>query len=121
MTETPNSKPFDLQDRTLEFARQVRAFVKTLPQTLANIEDVRQLVRSSGSVGANYIEANDALGKKDFVMHIKICRKEAKESRYWLTLVDVQGTDELVRYQESLIQEATELTSIFSAIARKSE
>ena len=121
MTEPPNSKPFDLQDRSLEFARRVRAFVKTLPRTVANIEDVRQLVRSSGSVGANYIEANDALGKKDFVMHIKICRKEAKESRYWLTLVDVQGTDELVRYQESLIQEATELTSIFSAIARKSE
>ena len=77
MTEKENSKQYDLEERTLKFAKRVRAFVKQLKKTIANIEDGRQLVRASGSVGANYIEANEALSKKDFVMRIKICRKEA--------------------------------------------
>src|SRR5262249_45443583 len=81
-------KTHDLEDRTFEFAKGVRRFVKTLPRTLGNLEDCKQLIRSSGSVGANYIEANEALSRKDFVMRIKICRKEAKESRYWSRLVD---------------------------------
>ena len=81
---TKNAKQYDLEDRTLAFARNVRAFVKKSHKTIANIEDGKQLVKSSGSVGANYIEANEALSKKDFIMRIKICRKEAKESRYWL-------------------------------------
>ena len=88
MTEIQNSKQYDLEDRTLKFAKKVRSFVKKLNKTLANIEDSKQLVKASGSVGANYIEANEALSKKDFLMRIKICRKEAKESRYWLRLVD---------------------------------
>lgn len=87
MTKAQNSKRYDLEDRTLEFAKQVRTFVKKLKKTIANIEDGRQLVKASGSVGANYIEANEALSKKDFLMRIKICRKEAKESRYWLRLI----------------------------------
>jgi four helix bundle protein len=78
MIEKPNSKQYDLEDRTFAFAKRVRAFVKRLPKTLANIEDERQLINASGSVGANYIEANEALSKKDFLMRIKICRKEAK-------------------------------------------
>ena len=82
MTKIRNSKQYDLEDRTLAFAKNVRSFVKKLKKTLSNIEDCKQLIRSSGSVGANYIEANEALGKKDFIMHIKICRKEAKESQY---------------------------------------
>jgi four helix bundle protein len=81
---TKNSKKYDLEDRTLEFAKRVRAFVKNLRKTIGNIEDGKQLIRSSGSVGANYIEANESLSKKDFILRIKICRKEAKESRYWL-------------------------------------
>ena len=82
MTKIQNSKQYDLEDRTLAFAKKVRAFVKKLPKTIANIEDGKQLIKASGSIGANYIEANEALSKKDFVMRIKICRKEAKESRY---------------------------------------
>jgi len=121
MAEKRNSKQYDLEDRTLEFARRVRAFVKQLKKTIANEEDGRQLVKASGSVGANYIEANEALSKKDFVMRIKICRKEAKESRYWLKLVDPEGRLELEREREELVQEATELTNIFGAILRKSE
>ena len=68
---------YDLEDRTFDFANDVRAFVKRIPKTLANIEDTKQVVRASGSVGANYIEANESLSKKDFLMRIRICRKEA--------------------------------------------
>ncbi|NIM10384.1 MAG: four helix bundle protein [Candidatus Aminicenantes bacterium] len=120
MTKIKNSKQYDLEDRTLEFAKNVRAFVKKLPRTVANIEDGKQLIKSSGSVGANYIEANEALSKKDFLMRIKISRKEAKESRYWLRLIDVQDVD-LKGEQEYLIKESTELTNIFGSILQKSQ
>ena len=88
MTKDPNTKQYDLEDRTLTLAKRVRKFIKGLPKTISNFEDGKQLVRSSGSIGANYIEANESLSKKDFLMRIKICRKEAKESRYWLDLID---------------------------------
>src|SRR6476659_10345724 len=88
MPQNENPKRFDLEDRTFAFAKHIRGLVKKLEKTIGNIEDARQLVRASGSVGANYIEANEALSKKDFVCRIKICRKEAKESRYWLRLVE---------------------------------
>ena len=91
MTKAQNTKRYDLEDRTLDFAKRVRVFVAKLKNTPANIEDTKQLIRSSGSIGANYIEANEALSKKDFVMRVKICRKEAKESRYWLKLVNTDG------------------------------
>ena len=121
MAENGNTKRYDLEERTYEFARDVRGLVKQLPRTLANIEDARQLVNSSGSVGANYIEANEALSKKDFVMRIKICRKEAKESRLWLRLIYDADKADLRTKRESLMQEAMELTSIFGAIVRKTE
>lgn len=82
MTEIQNSKPYNLGKRTLASARRVREYIKSLPRSIANIEDAKQLIRSSGSVGANYIEAEESLSKKDFAMRVKICRKEAKESRY---------------------------------------
>ena len=112
---------YDLEERTFEFARRVRAFVKQLPRTICNVEDVKQVVRSSGSVGANYIEANEALSKKDFRMRIKISRKEAKESRYWLRLLDTGANEPLETERGKLIQEAIELTKIFSSIINKSE
>jgi four helix bundle protein len=121
MSETTRHKVYDLEERTLEFAGAVRRFVKGLPRTVANIEDARQLIKASGSVGANYIEANNALGKKDFQMRIRICRKEAKESSYWLRLVSVGDDPSLESAQAALTQEAIELTSIFGAILRKSE
>jgi four helix bundle protein len=80
MPRADNSKPYDLEDRTFEFARASRAFVKRFPRTISNIEDAKQFIRASGSIGANYIEANESIGKKDFVMKIKTCRREAKES-----------------------------------------
>ena len=121
MTKFQNSKQYDLEDRTLQFSRLVRAFVKKLPKTQANIEDGRQLIRSSGSVGANYIEANEALSKKDFLMRAKICRKEDKESRYWLRLIDTSGASELGDERKVLEAEASELTKIFGSIVTKSQ
>jgi len=76
MTKDRNSKQYDLEDRTFAFAKMVRAFEKKLPKCVANSEDGKQLVRASGSVDSNYIEANESLSKKDFIMRIKICRKE---------------------------------------------
>jgi four helix bundle protein len=119
MPQDENSKRFDLEDRTYAFAKHCRAFIKTLAKTIGNLEDTRQLVRSSGSVGANYIEVNEALSKKDFVCRIKICRKEAKESRYWLRLLE--ATEKAASERDSLVQEAQELMNIFGAIVRKSE
>ena len=120
MVEIQNPKQYDLEERTLKFAKQVRVFVKKLPKTIGNIEDGKQLIRSSGSVGANYIEANEALSKKDFVMRIKISRKEAKESRYWVQLADITNEIELEKEGKDLIKEATELMNIFGSIIRKS-
>jgi len=119
--ETINKKQpvYDLEERTFQFAKSVRLFIKTLPKTIANYEDAKQLVRSSGSVGANYIEANEALGKKDFAMHAKISRKEAKESKFCLRLIhetnDWSNENEVLE----LINEADELNKIFSAIIGK--
>ncbi len=115
------TKQYDLEDRTFDFAKQVRAFSKQIPKTLANIEDTKQAVRASGSVGANYIEANESLSKKDFIMRIKICRKVAKESGYWFRLIEVGDDSNLEKRRRDLVQEARELTSIFGAICRKSE
>ena len=121
MTKKQNPKRYDLEDRTLEFAKRVRAFVKKLPKTISNFEDIKQLVKASGSVGANYIEANEALSKKDFKMRIKICRKESKESRYWLKLVDTHEEIELEKERDYLINESTELMNIFGSILQKSK
>jgi len=115
--ERPKSKTVDLEERTFAFAKRVREFVKRLSKTIGNVEDSRQLIRSSGSVGANYIEANESFSKKDFVLRIKICRKEAKESRYWLRLIEAME-ESLASERELLAQE---LMNIFGAIVRQSE
>jgi four helix bundle protein len=112
-----DSKQYDLEERTLRFAARIRDYVKQLPKIPTNIEIGGQLFRAAGSVGANYIEANEALGKKDFVMRIRICRKESKESRYWLRLSE-PDEDKIVE-KSALIQEATELMKIFGSILEK--
>ena len=119
-TNSPNKKKFDLEERTLIFAYNTREFIRSLPKTLTNIEDAKQLTRSSGSVGANYIEANEALSKKDFCLHVKICRKEAKESIYWLKLIYTTNIYALEKDRQILVGEATELMKIFGAIIEKS-
>jgi four helix bundle protein len=116
-TNDQNSKRYDLEERTLKFANETGLYVKGLARTISNIENGKQLVRSAGSVGANYIEANEALSKKDFIMRVKIARKEAKESRYWLHLTDPQTSN--LRKKEYLLKESSELIKIFSAILVK--
>ena len=110
-------KNYDLEERTYAFARDVRAFVRAVQKDIPNFEDGKPVVRSSGSVAANYIEANEALSKKDFLMRAKICRKEAKESKLWLRLIKA---DALEDDRARLEQEAHELTCIFGAIITKS-
>ncbi len=113
-----STKTFNLEDRTYEFARDCRFLVKDLNRTISNIEDGKQLVRSSGSVGANYIEGNEKLGNKDLIFRIKISRKEAKESEYWLKLLKDLNKGESNRI-ETLIIEANEIRKILSAIINK--
>jgi len=120
--QTSNSKPvYDLEERTFQFAKDVRLFVKELPRTITNQEDTRQVIRASGSVGANYIEANESLSKKDFIMRIKISRKEAKESAYWLRLIMETNCRDTGQANQRLINEAVELKKILSSIIEKSK
>ena len=122
MTKIQKNKPvYDLEERTFQFAKVVRLFVKTLPKTTANIEDCKQLIKASGSVGANYIEANESLGKKDFKMRLKISRKEAKESAYWLRLIKETNNLDNAKVAQSFIQESNELKMILSSILEKSK
>ena len=121
MAQNSKSKPYDLEERTFQFAKEVRLFIKTLNKTIANIEDSKQLVRASGSIGANYIEANESVSKKDFAYRSKICRKEAKESAYWLRLINETNQLDNMREAENLMQEAIELKKILSAIIEKSK
>lgn len=114
-------KKYDLEERTLQFAIDCRLFLKKLPKTISNSEDGKQLVKSSGSVGANYIEANEALSKKDFNYRIKISRKESKESVFWLKIIKATNSTEFEKSNAVLIQEADELKKIFSAILEKSK
>lgn len=117
-----NAKPvYDLEERTFQFAKRVRCYVKILPKTTANIEDGKQVIRSSGSVGANYIEANETLGKKDFLMRVKICRKEAKESAYFLRLTYETNSPEFEKEGLELQDESVQLKKIFSTIIEKSK
>lgn len=120
MSESFNKKPYDLEERTFLFAKEVRLFIKGLKMDVANIEDAKQVIRSSGSIGANYIEANEALSKKDFIFRAKISRKEAKESVYWLRLINEANNLPNAKEVIGLIQEATELKKILSAIIDKS-
>ena len=101
----------------MKYAERIRNYIKKLPKSVTNVEISGQLFRSAGSVGANYIEANEALGKKDFAMRIRICLKEAKESRYWLNLSEPVESEEIEK--QKLIQETTELMKIFGSILEK--
>ena len=112
-----NEKKYDLEDRTFLFAKNVIEYARNFPKGITYAEIGKQLVRSSGSVGANYIEANESLSKKDYLMRIKICRKEAKESAYWLKLSSPGKPHEITKIV--LMCESEELMKIFSAIMRK--
>ena len=122
MNETKRKKPiYDLEERTFQFAREIRLASRKFKVTSLTEDDIRQVIRSSGSVRANYIEANESLSKKDFVHRIKICRKESKESAYWIRLImDTNNVPSEVNLKE-MYQEAVELKKIFSSIIEKSK
>ena len=109
----------DLCERTEKFARDVRAWVRRLPRTESNREDVKQLVRASGSVAANQIEADDSLGDKDQLMKFRTCRKEARESGLWIRLLNAGASNELKIEQTRLDDEALQLARIYSTIIRR--
>jgi four helix bundle protein len=113
-------KPYDLEERTFLFAKECRLYIQKLPKTISNIEDCKQLVKSSGSIGANYIEANEKLGDKDLIFRLKIARKEAKESKYWLRLLQ-ELNPEFITNSEHLLYEADELRKILSSIISKTK
>ncbi|KKP98780.1 MAG: hypothetical protein US71_C0017G0014 [Parcubacteria group bacterium GW2011_GWD2_38_12] len=110
----------NLDDRTLEFAKRIVHLSRALPRDTVNLELKKQLIRSGASVGANYREANDALSKKDFVYRLRINRKEAKETQYWLNLI-IEANLEFQKRIEPLLQESIELIKIFSSIIEKSK
>ena len=113
------NKKYDLEDRTEKFSLRVRDFCLGLKKDVINIEYIKQLVRSAGSIAANYLEANENLGEKDLKMRIKICRKESKESQLWLKHVLIYQVEILDTERKVLLQEASELEKIFGAILRK--
>jgi len=103
--DTNSDRKYNLDKRTFTFAQRIKDFIDKLPGKLTNIEIGKQLIRSAGSVGANYIEADEALSRKDFIMRIKICKKEAKESQYWLQLSKPRTEEQ--RLKTHLIDEST--------------
>ncbi len=115
-----NGKVFDLEERTARFGESVIRFVKGVPRNEVTLPLVSQIVRSGTSVGANYVEADDADSKKDFRFKIGLCRREAKETRHWLRMI-VCAEPQLRDQAAAIWQEAKELNLIFSSIKRKTE
>ena len=120
MTKIQSPKIYDLEDRTLYYAKDIIRLVKTLPKDQVNMVLANQVMRSGTSIGANYREANETETKQDFKFRIRISRKEAKETIYWLNLI-IEANPTLKDCIEPLIQEATELVKIFAAILEKSK
>jgi four helix bundle protein len=110
MTKDQN-KPYDLEDRTLEFTQEVIRLCKKIPKDVISLRVIGQLVDAAGSVGANYREANEAVSKKDFVHRMKISRKECKESSYWLELLK-ESSQGVIKEIQALIGESKELRNI---------
>lgn len=119
-TNSNNQTKYDLEERTLEFAKQIIRLCKLLPNNTVNFKLIDQIIRSAGSVGANYREANDSLGKKDFKHRLRISRKEAKETIFWLELILEANLDQKEKIC-LLIDECSQIRNILSAIIKKVE
>lgn len=114
-----SAQQYNLEDRCIVFAKATARFIGQCQKSIINNEYAKQLVRSSSSVGANYMEARESMSKKDFIHRIKVSKKEARESRYWLQLI--QADQSLSSERNRLITESTELLKILSTIAAKVE
>ncbi len=114
-TLNPNNKIYDLEERTAKFGEDVIEFIKKLKRDEINRSLISQVIRSSTSIGANYMEADGAETKKDFRHKIALCKKEAKETKHWLRMIAKANPDKNLECRR-LWQEAQELTLIFSSI-----
>jgi four helix bundle protein len=113
---------YDLEERTYQFALQVRRCISGTKWTREQWTDVDQVLRSSGSVAANYIEANNAVSKRDFLLRIRISKKEASECQLWLRLLGETSNDEALKLTiRKLHKESDELTRILATILRNSQ
>ena len=120
MTNDQTTKKYDLEERTVKFGEEIIKFAKKIPENSATKLLIPQLVKAGTSIGANYCEADDAESKKDFEHKIGICKKEAREKKYWLRMI-VITTPEFKEEIRQLWQEAKELNLIFNAITRSSK
>jgi len=112
------TQKFDLEERTARFGEAVIAFAKKIPRNPVTLSLISQIVRSGSSVGANYCEADDAVSKKDFRNKIGTCKKEARETKYWLRMIG--GAEPAMKNEARVLwQEAKELHLIFASILRK--
>ncbi len=114
---TKFSNKYDLEERTQKFGEDIIEFAKELPKSVVAIPVINQLVKSGTSVDANYMEANGADSKKDFIHKIGISKREAKETKHWLRM-SVKVEPPLKEKAIKLWQEAEELNLIFSKIVR---
>ncbi len=117
MTENTNHYR-ELENRTTDFAKRVTRLCKELPSNTINRRLVDQIIRSAGSVGANYREANEALGKKDFIFRLRIARKECKETEHWLQLIE-EANQDFSKRMEGVFKECNEIRNILSSIIGK--
>ena len=120
MTNNKNKKEFDLEERTARFGEEVIKFAQTINKNEITRPLIGQLVRSSTSIGANYMEADGAESRKDFIHKLGICKKECKETKHWLRMI---ATADLAAKNkcQNLWRECQELTLIFSAIINKTK
>lgn len=119
MTQGTN-KYRDLEIRTTEFAKRMIRLCKALPKNRINDVLISQSIRSSGSVGANYREANETTGRRDFSYRLRIARKECKETEHWLELIE-EANPEFRERMKDLFNECGEIRNILSAIIAKSK
>lgn len=108
---------YDLEERTAVFGEKIIEFVKVIKRSEINRPLINQIIRSATSVGANYMEANQASSKKDFKNKIRICQKEANETKHWLRMIAKTNPEEKNECRK-LWKEAHELTLIFAKITR---
>ncbi|MFN2624026.1 MAG: four helix bundle protein [Chthoniobacterales bacterium] len=114
--EEPQNRPaYDLEERTARFGEAIIDFAKTIPQSPVTNRIIAQLVGAGTSVGANYVEADDAVSKKEFLKNIGTCRKEARETKHFLRMA-VRAVPDLKPQARFLWSEARELHLIFSKI-----
>ena len=118
---SPKDKPYDLEERTYAFALEVRLFLKKTKWDPVSWTDIKQLLRSSGSVAANYVESVESISTADNIYRLRITKKEARESGMWLRLIsDCNHLDEETEATlQSLLSESGELVKIFASIIRK--